>query len=209
MQQSTQRIVWLSILSALVLSIFAFDLFRGSGASTSFTIPSDIARPIVYAESPRKGDGSITVFVFEDFACPACKALSPALARLAREHANTIQIVWKDFPVHGTDKALAARCAGEQDMFWQYHDWLFAQQNNTTFNYEEGAVLFSLSMPDFQSCQNKQSITTLVERDFAEGRALGIDEAPTIVIGDIAFTGVVAYDELERAVLHELAVQKK
>jgi protein-disulfide isomerase len=48
---------------------------------------------------------------------------------------GTLKIEWQDFPYQGEESvnaALAARAAGEQSKFWEYHDLLYQNQGSGT-----------------------------------------------------------------------------
>ena len=77
----------------------------------------------------------VTLIVYADFQCPFC-------AKLFQESEKTIidtyvrngdvQFVYRDFAFLGPESvraAEAARCAGDQGKFWEYHDYLFNNHN--------------------------------------------------------------------------------
>src|SRR5690606_21797406 len=55
------------------------------------------------------------------------------LRPLLESYGDQIQFVYRDFVIFGQpsyEAALASECAHEQDKFWEYHDILFANQQN-------------------------------------------------------------------------------
>ncbi len=86
-------------------------------------------------DSPVKGDANapITIVEFSDFQCPFCaRFYTQTLGQIEREYIDTgkVKLVYKDFPLNSIHPnaqkaAEAARCAGEQNKFWEYHDKLF------------------------------------------------------------------------------------
>jgi protein-disulfide isomerase len=77
----------------------------------------------------------VTVIEYSDFQCPFC-------GKFFRETEQTlidsyikegkIRFAHRDFAFLGdesTAAAEAARCAGDQDKFWEYHDYLYNHQN--------------------------------------------------------------------------------
>ncbi len=72
---------------------------------------------------------------WEDFQCPACGNYSEAIEpTIIQRYVVTgkIRYTFHDFAFIGQeslDAASAARCAGQQDKFWDYHGWLYANQN--------------------------------------------------------------------------------
>ncbi len=109
--------------------------------------------PQVGAEAP-----IITIVEFADFTCEACVEASTNLARLLNTYPDEVRIVWKDFPnesksPEATPAAVAARCAAEQNAFWQYHDELFLRQNQLgSDTYTAIAEALGLNTRTFESC---------------------------------------------------------
>jgi protein-disulfide isomerase len=82
----------------------------------------------------------VVVEEFGDYQCPFCALdISTAEIRLRDQYIQTgkVRFIFRNFPIvdtfvaNGTEShlaALAALCAGDQNMFWEYHDLLFASQ---------------------------------------------------------------------------------
>ncbi len=78
----------------------------------------------------------ITLIEFSDYQCPFCKRhFDQAEGQLKKEYIDTgkVKFYYRDFPlsqIHpGAQKAAeAARCAGDQNKYWQYHDLIFQNQ---------------------------------------------------------------------------------
>jgi protein-disulfide isomerase len=93
-------------------------------------------------------DAKVTMDWYEDFQCTGCEAFThSAEPQLVAKYVQTgqVKVVYHDFViidanVGGTesfDAANAGLCANDQGKFWQYHDWLFANQ------YTEGSGAFT------------------------------------------------------------------
>ncbi|MDO8659493.1 MAG: thioredoxin domain-containing protein, partial [Candidatus Parcubacteria bacterium] len=99
-------------------------------------------------------NAKVTVIVYADFQCPFCGAVSglapnsEAIAYLKQQAPNwtpfmpeilntyvkngDVQFVYRDYAFLGPESvksAEAARCAGDQEKFWEYHDYLYSHQN--------------------------------------------------------------------------------
>ena len=73
----------------------------------------------------------VTVVEFSDFHCPFCKRVQPVVTQLLAKYGDKVRLVYKDFPLdslHPQARAAseAARCAGEQGKFWEFHDKVYA-----------------------------------------------------------------------------------
>ncbi|PIP67288.1 MAG: hypothetical protein COV79_00890 [Parcubacteria group bacterium CG11_big_fil_rev_8_21_14_0_20_41_14] len=198
-------------IGALIVLVFGIDIIRNRSNQEKEFDFSGITRPILYEQSPRTGPSSakITIYEYADFNCPSCKAQSADLNRAIEKYKSSVRLVWKDFPflsASSKQAAIAARCAKAQEKFWEYHDWLFNNQNILSdAAFESGAQLFGLNTLAFTQCLQDDTIENLVEQDFREGQALGIDSTPTIVIGDVGLVGVSSYQDLEAAIINELS----
>lgn len=76
-------------------------------------------------------DAPVTLVVFSDYQCPFCARWSTETLPLMMDHADAgdLRIEWRDVNVFGAASERAARAsyaAGQQGMFWEYHDELFA-----------------------------------------------------------------------------------
>ncbi len=158
-------------------------------------------------------DAPITIDIWADFQCPFCglqaKAVGPSMER---ELAATgrARITFRDFAFLGQESigaAVAARCAGQQDAFWRYHDLLFASQRGENEGAFRAEVLVSLAqfanldVTAFQACLSDADIAGEVGTETAEGRNQGISSTPTTVIkgpyGEERLTGLADFAELE------------
>lgn len=170
--------------------------------------------PTITATSPLRGaaDGTVTIVVFSDFGCPYCKTMATTLTRLVSEH-PTLRVIWKDFPIVSLHKDalaahVAARCAGQQGKFWEFHDSLFA----TGAPFDRASLLkqaqaLQLKPQQFSVCLENAAMVSDVEADIAEGNALGVDGTPFLFLNDQRIEGSVSYEELKRAVeIHEQIV---
>lgn len=186
-----------------VILIFGFDIWRNREQAKPRFDFSGVLRPTEFKESPWRGaaNPAVTIFEYADFECSHCAEYQAVIGRVLAKYPDRVRVVWKDFSfVSGTSKdaAIAARCANEQNAFWQYQGWLFANQGSLgPLAFEEGAADLGLSGARFTECLSNDTIHFLVERDFAEGQALGITETPTLVIGDVALVGAREFSEVE------------
>lgn len=80
----------------------------------------------------------VTLVEFSDYQCPFCaRHFSQTEPQLIKEYIDTgkVKFYYRDFPlsqIHpGAQKAAeAARCAGDQGKYWEYHDLVFQNQTS-------------------------------------------------------------------------------
>lgn len=152
------------------------------------------------------GDGSnyylgaaqapLTIIEFGDFACHFCQQSVDGLKKLAAAYPDKIKIVWRDYPTIGPNSiilALAARCAGEQGKFWDFHDILFANQTElaaAASSDEFGNRLdflaknLDLNVTQFDDCLANSKYLDKVNQDHQDGENLEIKGTPTWFINN-------------------------
>ena len=194
-------------LGAFIMLFFAIDLFRNKAEKAPEFDFADTLRPELYDQSPRQGKENAKAVIYEyaDFNCASCKAQQSTIKQIMRKYEAQALRVWKDFPFiseSSAKAAIAARCAGKQEKFWEYHDSLFANQGFfDEISLASAAKGLNLNIDHFTKCMEDDKISYLVEQDFREGQALGVDSTPTLVIGDIALVGVSSFEDIEKAII--------
>ena len=146
--------------------------------------------------SPFRGDRSapITIVEFADFQCPNCGRFARNTApQIVEEYIATgkVNMVYKHFPIRGPDSvaaSMAAQCAGDQGKFWEFHDFLFNNQEaeNSGWARAENMKTFAselgLDRDVFDQCLDSEKYKSHVETDFAFARNIGATGTPTFVI---------------------------
>ncbi|MGA9553611.1 MAG: thioredoxin domain-containing protein, partial [Candidatus Sulfotelmatobacter sp.] len=94
----------------------------------------ELSQPSAHVEvgsAPRLGPETapVQIIEFADYECPYCQKVNEDLLRLRDQFGSFVSIVFKDFPLPmhplAAKAAEAARCAGAQGKFWEFHDSLF------------------------------------------------------------------------------------
>lgn len=163
-----------------------------------------ITEPTITYINPTKGakEAVLTIIEFGDFQCDYCKTIQPAIEAALRTYPNDVRLVWKDLPnpsahTEAIPAAIAAHCADRQGKFWEYHDALYARQSLlSSDSYNQIAQELKLDTNRFTACLSKQDTLPIIEKDAAEGRALGILATPTLLIGSQKLVGAVEVNEL-------------
>src|SRR3989344_6837017 len=127
---------------------------------------------------------------YGDFQCPFCGRFATQVKpQIADQYVKSgkVAFVWRDFAFLGEESfraSEAARCAGEQGKFWDFHDYLFSHQqgeNQGAFsdaNLKKFAGAVKLDQFKFNSCFDSGKYRTAVEDITAEGRAVGVTGTP-------------------------------
>lgn len=150
----------------------------------------------------------ITVVAFEDFECPFCQRFTqqtePQLIQNEIKSGRA-RLVWKDFPlsIHAhTEKAHeAARCAWEQNKFWEYHDLLFKNQRELGVdNLKQYAKELNLNQQKFESCLDSGKYAALIQEKVNEGINAGVNGTPSFFVNGAILVGAQPYQAFTAAI---------
>jgi protein-disulfide isomerase len=145
--------------------------------------PPRIRVPISSTD-PTKGAGPIELVEFSDFECPYCQKAQPIIRELMAKYEGKIKLIWKDFPLplhdHAVAAAVAARCAQEENKFWQYHDVLFANQNAfTSKDLRRHAETVGLDLAKFDNCVASGKYQKAIKADMKDHP---VEATPTFLV---------------------------
>jgi protein-disulfide isomerase len=161
---------------------------------------------------PAKGPETapVTIVEFADFDCAFCKRTHPTLQRLLSAYGDRVRFVFRDYPLPMHPRAMpasvAARCAGEQDKYWNYYDNLMGVQGDLSDeDLKKRAQDVGLDVNSFAACYAEQRHRDKVLKGMEDGRKLGVTGTPTFFINGRPLVGAPAYEQLQGIVDEELA----
>jgi protein-disulfide isomerase len=180
-----------------------------------------------------KKDAKVKLVLFSDFECPYCAALDghnsqvmdslktniagwePAMPNIISEYVDSGKAViyFRDFPAHQDSGTMhnAARCADEQDKFWEMHDALFTLQDNggvgtdAASKMKELAVSVGLDETKFNDCLTSKKYQKQIDADQAASRELGVQGTPHMFINDKFISGADGFAAFKKIIDAELA----
>jgi protein-disulfide isomerase len=163
--------------------------------------------------SPILGDinAPLTLIEFGDYQCTFCKKFfheTEESIMMNYIETGKVKMLFKDFIVVNEDSvnaALAAHCANDQNMFWEYHSTLYNNWDGegtgwaSSEQLHQFASTLGLDMDKFSECMSQSKWKDLVHSSHADGRTLGVDATPTFFIIDqnnevLKITGAQRYD---------------
>ena len=178
----------------------------------------DAPRRAVDIESsdPSLGRASapVTLIEFSDFQCPFCQRVAPTIKKLRDTYGDKVRIVWKDFPLtqihpQAFKAGEAAHCAGDQGKYWEYHDRLFAnQQQLQPEELKKHATDLGLDGAAFNACLDSSKYGERVRDGVAQGTRLGVNSTPTIYINGRMLSGAQPYETFVSVIDEELSRAK-
>jgi len=155
-------------------------------------------------------EAPITIVEFTDFQCPFCKASEATVKQLRTKYGDKVRLVHMDFPLsfhsHALDAAKAARCANDQNKFWQFHDSLFNNQGKLApADLKQTAKTLGLNTTEFDSCFDKAKHEDEIKKDLAAGEKLGVDGTPAFFIDGRPLVGAQPSAQFEQIIDDELS----
>jgi protein-disulfide isomerase len=160
---------------------------------------------LIIGQSPVIGAISQKVVVaeFSDFQCPYCAQVNTVLKQFIAKHRNRVTLAYKHFPLsmihsEALPAAKAAWAAGRQDKFWQYHDALFANQDNLSETlYTRVAQDLRLNISQFDQDRNGESAASAIQQDINLAEKLKVDGTPFFVINGQVVEGIARLEDFE------------
>jgi protein-disulfide isomerase len=166
------------------------------------------------AGSARRGptDAAVSIVVFSDFECAACKQLAGVLHEIVHRYPDTVALTFRHFPlarhVNAPLAHEAALAAGMLGAFWSMHDSLFEDQSTLARpQLIQRAINIGLDVERFRTALETRKFRARVEQDRLEARALGVEQTPTLFVNGRKIIGSKSLSELQEVIDEELGGQ--
>jgi protein-disulfide isomerase len=187
----------------------------------------DSSEVAIYLERPKievgydplrlRGNANAPVVIveFADFQCPYCRREQAVLKALTTKYGNKVSVAYRDFPlrqIHAQAQpaAEAARCAGEQGKFWEYHDLLFAETAKLdAASLMDYAAQAGLDKNKFNECLSSGKFKPAIDEDLRAGEKLGVSGTPAFFINGVFLSGAQPMSEFEKMIDAELAAREQ
>ncbi len=161
--------------------------------------------PALIGDSPTLGNPARKVLLFElsDFQCPYCGRAADTLRKFVEKHRDEVTLIYKHLPLtemhpEAERAARAAWAAGRQGKFWEYHDALFAQQQNLSEKtYGAIATALRLDLKKFNADRRSDAAEISLRRDLALASKLKISGTPAFLMQHEPFAGALPLEALE------------
>lgn len=199
--RSPLSLLFLGVIAVVVL-VVGWNLFSSATDQTARTpvaLPELSAEELLALALPMESGSAetpILIMDFSDFSCPSCAQFSgrvKPLLDMAYVEAGLVRFQYFDFPLTGVfpnsfAAARAARCAGDQGRYWDYHDRLFLLQPtwsglaDAVPTFEEFARDLELDASAFRSCLRSDRHADVVTANLRLGEELRVSGTPTIFL---------------------------
>jgi protein-disulfide isomerase len=194
--------------STLIMIIVGVIAVSALVVGWRFLFPVNADNNIQYIanDTPILGNASVYVIEFSDYLCPYCEASEGVnqgainslkqgdpsweapIPGIIRDYVNTgkASLIFRNFPVHNNNQpALAAKCAQEQDKFWEYHRTLFDNYFALSdMDLKKYASDMDLNLNQFNQCLESKKYQVSLDNDISDAKGVGVDRTPIFFIGN-------------------------
>lgn len=129
------KFIIIGIIVAIIIGVSAAistnNITPDNPQSTRLAIDTTKGSPVLGLES-----APVTIIEFGDYQCPFCQKWNQNTKPLVEKNyieTGKVKLIYVDFPIVGQDSIKAhagSYCAAEQGLYWQYHDFLYANQGH-------------------------------------------------------------------------------
>ena len=197
----------LAILGGAAAAIAVVQPARAEIEVTKEMILNDPAAPV-----GGNSQGDVTIVNFTDYNCPYCKKVAPVLARVVKEDGK-IRHVYKDWPVirpTSIDGAQLALAAHRQGQYEQAHTALMGIPGSGIERERMREALrqagIDMDRLDRDLAEKRDEIDALIQRNMAQGDALGLTGTPSFLIGPFRLS-MLDYDGFRQVISDARAAQ--
>lgn len=190
-QQHRTRLIWIVVATIVALVLAAILIIPNLPVSPeNVKVPTPRERTKVDGTSVGDPNAPVKVIEFSDFNCIHCRNFwESSESDLYEKYIATGKVhfsyVTMSFisPTSFT-AAEAAYCAMDQGMFWEYHDYIFANfgVDFTSPLLKAIAQEAGLDMSAFNNCFNSNKYQLRVQQDLKDAQDQGINSTPTFVV---------------------------
>jgi protein-disulfide isomerase len=184
---------------------------KAGGAVKVMLDPPRYTVPTV-ASDPVRGNAAakVTIIEFSDYQCPFCARVNPTLDMVRTFYGDKVKIVFKDYPLpnhaEAPKAAEAARCAGEQNKYWEMHDAMFANQRSLQLPVlKQSARAIGLDGTAFDACLDSGKHAAAVQAGIELGNKVGVNSTPSLYINGRPLIGAQPFEVFKQVIDEELA----
>lgn len=167
-------------------------------------------------------DAPVVMVEYGDFRCPFCGLFARDSMPVILEkyvEAGLVRFEWRDAPFFGEESyvaAVAARAAGRQGKYWEYHSELYARAPERGRLEITPAVLQSVAeavgitdIAQFAADLNDEAVAAGVQRDFQEAVSLGINSVPIFLVNGVPLIGAQPLEIFEQVIEEQLTIARR
>ena len=140
----------------------------------------------------------LTIVEYTDYQCPFCQRFHVAsFPEIKRNYIDTgkVRFFSKDLPLdfhaNAMRAAMSARCAAEQNKFWELRDVMAQNPNQLDLEHIAGfADALKMDSKALRACVDSGKYKDPVQSDVLEAMKIGANGTPTFIVGKSVGNGV-------------------
>jgi protein-disulfide isomerase len=195
-EQKSNATLWLIVGGVVLVALVVALLFLNNQGSAAPVTPIDV--PAEWIDGTKLGspDAPVVVSLYEDFLCPACQQWTAQVKPQVIENfvkSGAVRLEFNNFPLqqHNPGAIMASQaslCAADQNLFWPYHDRVFANAANrgqagTTFEALVAAAgEVGLDQQALRACMTNLEHQQTIVDGLTEIQQLGLSSTPSILV---------------------------
>jgi protein-disulfide isomerase len=189
-----------AVAAILIITAIGLILWNQSHAS-----PLSAAR---LSSDPSLGSPSakVTIIEYGDFGCTTCRGWEKAgvLKQIVAAYGDQIHFVWRDYPIitaQSPKAAQAGQCAFDQNMFWQYHDLLYAKAPALSISdLKSYAAQLGMNTTLFNQCLDSGQDKAKVDQSMQEAQQAGFTATPSFLVNGKKVIGPASFDQFKAVI---------
>jgi protein-disulfide isomerase len=173
----------------------AFRLSLKKDTHVAVLLEAPRAQVAVPAGAPSQGpaDAKVTIDEFLHYQCPFCHRAQQTVDEVLKMYEGKVRFVHRDYMLgkpRSLPAARAARCAGEQGKFWEYHRGLLLTGGDLSdADLLARAQSFGLDAARFTACSATDKYDADIHGATEAGSDLGVSGTPTFFINGRRLVG--------------------
>jgi len=219
-KRKQQQITIVLIVAGVILlmaAVLMMPMIRNSLTTVgAFAKPELKSRPFTDANRAGIPDAPVTIEIFSDFGCGHCANFGLNTGNEIFEKyvaMGQVYIIYNSVgSLLGHPSSIstieAAYCAGDQNMFWQYHDLIYANQVSLFANVNQKidktlvafAEYLSMDIEEFESCIDSNKYDDEISEDFSQAVQAGVNSTPSFIINGKKYVGNMPIEDFDVAI---------
>ena len=152
----------------------------------------------------------MTIVEFTDYQCPYCHRAQAVIDEVLARYSGKVRFVHLDFPLDGHPGAMpaarAARCAGEQGKFWEYHRSLMTAPGTLDeADLKARAGALRLDERAFATCLSSGRHDDAIQASLRQGEEQGVTGTPAYFVNGRMLSGARPVEAFAELIDSELA----
>jgi protein-disulfide isomerase len=191
-------------------SLFERELRRAASVSVRLDPPRTEVKIPAGAPATGPKDAPVTIVEFTDYQCPYCHSAQRTIDEVLSRYSGKVRLVHLDFPLdihpEAVSAARAARCAGEQGKFWEFHRSLMTQNGSMDEDDLKGrAKKLDLKDSAFGTCLASDRHDEAIQAELHQGTELGVNGTPAYFVNGRMLSGSQPVEAFADVIDSELA----